>query len=83
MEGIVNQKDRNELLAASLRLKPVGTPSAEIKESDATREFLETINTGHPGGKTSFAQLGAMDFSADEVAAMLRNTKGRVFKPSK
>lgn len=79
----MNQKDRDDLLAASLRIKPVGAPSAEIKGGNAAQEFLESVNTGHPGGKTSFAQLAGADFSADDAAAMLKNNKLRVFKPSK
>ena len=88
-------KDLNKLLAASLRFKPVGTPSAELKESGETRELVETWNTGHPGVKVSLAQAGDVRtvygmsdmsqlrdaYDEADMASLIANSNVRVFKP--
>jgi hypothetical protein len=71
MEKIVNEKDKKKLLAASLRIKPAGTPPAELKGDahaagyfDAGAPLSRDRDVGHSmalgatgSGKTTFDVL--------------------------
>ncbi|MEX3606299.1 MAG: hypothetical protein VB142_08345 [Burkholderia sp.] len=71
MEKIVNEKDKKKLLAASLRIKPAGTPPAELNGDahdegyfDADAALIRDRGVGHSiahgatgSGKTTFDVL--------------------------
>lgn len=72
----MDQHSKNEVLRASLRLSPVGTPVAELAATGEAQELVIAWSTGHPGGTLSLKQASkagqydALRLTDAEVAAI-------------